>query len=350
MEFKVEKIEATATATSIRRDSARGRAPLSPSPSPSVTDNLRRVLHKLEQYRLGKSLASPDCEQIDLALELSEYRQLCRLLFQPDPQANDGFDCDLAALRQWAPNKLRHDYDPRAARLSIRMLGPLHQKLVEGFKSIILDRLLAALETSGYNGTITENTGIDTIFKEPEPERRSTPALHPRAVPRKRRPQSVQSSVSTADLSSGTGSDEPRETSPAASADHTHSPDFGMHYVLQDGPEPYFPGIIAEVGWSHPLPDWKAKRKSSTCSCLHVLIFLSVSGSKQIFTRLYPVWKRQCPLCHGSQCRAPTQAWCNAEYHHPRARDSFGPRVLVSREVPRRLRCTRQRRTRSSRS
>lgn len=264
------KIEATTTATATQRDIPSGGSPLSPSPSPSITDNLRRALHKLEQYRLGNHLAPPDCEQIDLTLEPSEYRQLHHLLFQPELQVHD-FDCDLAALRQWAPNKLRHDYDPQAARLTIRMLGPLHQKIVEGFKSIILDRISNALATSGHNGIITENTGIDTIFKEPdpEPEPRSSQPTH------RDRPDSLQLDGGTTDPVSGIGSDEPSHTSPA-SIEHTYSPDFGIYYAPQDSQEPYFPGILVEVGWSHPLPDWKAKRKSSTYSPLLALIFPSI--------------------------------------------------------------------------
>ncbi|KAH8755361.1 hypothetical protein F5883DRAFT_571108 [Diaporthe sp. PMI_573] len=252
------KIEATA----IPRHSAKGRAPLSPSPSPSIADNLRRVLHKLERYRLGKPLVPPDCEQIDLALEPAEYHQLYQLLYQPELQAHD-FDCDLAALRRWAPNKLRHDYDPRAAVFTIRMLGPLHQKLVEGFKSIILDRLSNALATSGYKGTITGNTGIDAIFKEPEPEPQpeswSSTTHRARAIPQRSRSQNKRPEVGTTDLGPDNGSNEPSETSPA-SVQHTYSPDFGIYYAPHDGQEPYFPGIIVEAGWSHPLPDWKAKR------------------------------------------------------------------------------------------
>jgi hypothetical protein len=155
------------------------------------------------------------------------------------------------------------------------MLGPLHQKLVEGFKSIILDRLSNALATSGYDGTITENTGIDAIFKEPEPEFRSSPAPRPRAVPQRSHTQTPRPDVATTDLGPDNGSNELGETSPA-SAEHTYSPDFGVYYAPQDGQEPYFPGILVEVGWSHPLPDWKAKRKCSLCPSPPVLVLLLI--------------------------------------------------------------------------
>ena len=273
--------ELEATATAIQRDSAKGRAPLSPSPSPSVADNLRRVLHKLEQYRLGKPLAPPACEQIDLRLEPAEYHQLYRLLFGPELQVH-GFDCDLAALRRWAPNRLRHEYDPRAARFTIRMLWPLHQKLVEGLKSIILERLSNALATFGHNGSITENTGIDAVFKEPEPEPapqpepRSNTTPRSRAVPQRSRPQNNRPDVGTTDLDPGNASNELGQTSPTG-VEHTYSPDFGIYYAPREGQEPYFPGIIVEVGWSHPLPDWKAKRKLRTSAFLLVLPVLFVN-------------------------------------------------------------------------
>ncbi|KAH8760011.1 hypothetical protein F5883DRAFT_681752 [Diaporthe sp. PMI_573] len=85
------------------------------------------------------------------------------------------------------------------------------------------------------------------------------PAPRPQAASQKGRLQNLRPDASTTDLGSDNRSNDLSETSPA-SVEHTYGPDFGMYFAPQDGQEPYFPGILVEIGWSHPLPDWKAKR------------------------------------------------------------------------------------------
>ena len=54
----------------------------------------------------------------------------------------------------------------------------------------------------------------------------------------------------------------PRPSGPETGNEDVRSPDIGLLYHPPDGTEDYRPGVIVEAGYSHPLHDLVAKRKS----------------------------------------------------------------------------------------
>lgn len=269
------------------------------SPTPSCKD-LRDIFLTLHQIRLGRHAAlATHCDRLEFPLPISGYFQFQQLLFDPDidPRLADAdvthdldldTDLDLEALRSWAKTKLRWDYDAQQAVLSIRMISVFHQAVNQELGTLLQDRFREALTTSGREGQIRYRTGVQHIFREPERSApRSTPQRKLRRLPhrvgcrgeaeRHEEPpagQNHEGARASAGSNTGTSvhvaqSDE--EDSPDEVAEDVYTPDTGLYYVPSGSMSDYFPGFFLEVGWSHQLPDSRAKRESrASPTALHL--------------------------------------------------------------------------------
>lgn len=163
----------------------------------------------------------------------------------------------------------------RRALLTIRMLSPVHQDVLDKLKDLLVARFRAALARSGRGGAIHARAGIEYIFTEPQAELQLESAPRPRrySLPRRTRPGRDNREPEVAAPRGESSRAGAAETSPPPSPSSGHegegpighetvsSPDVGLFYTPAGGTENYFPGFVLEVGYSHPLEDAAAKRR-----------------------------------------------------------------------------------------
>jgi hypothetical protein len=167
----------------------------------------------------------------------------------------------------------RHEvYDAQQALLSIRMISVSHQAVNQELGTLLRDRFREALIASGYEGDIRYRTGVQHIFREPErPAPRSTPPRKLRHLPhrigcrgeagRRRQPAAAESHEG-ARAGVGSGTAGPSGRVAQSDGEDIYTPDTGLYYVPPGNMPDYFPGLFLEVvGWSHQLPDSRAKRE-----------------------------------------------------------------------------------------
>lgn len=266
----------------------------------AVSQNLRKLLWALDLIRLGRHPALAEGrEHIDFALDSSELDLLRQLVLEPcewEEVCALGIDTGLGPdvlelLRDWAPKRLRWEYDSRRALLTIRMPSAVHQRVARAIADLFVERFKAALERSGRGGEIVPSDGIEQIFREPEAVFEPVAPLPQRVLPQRsgsRRGQGREHSDETAQqrhsaagsaaetnadvgpeievggdvgAASGVGGVS-RGNSPNACDEKVYSPDVSLSYIPPGGEEEVYPGLICEIGYSAPMDDEKAKRKS----------------------------------------------------------------------------------------
>lgn len=286
------------------------------------TQELGNILHALDLIRRGKHPAlGTHCERLEFPLPVPQYFLFRQLLSDTYPQNNSGeracrygkdrntvttklslqFDLDLEITARWALDKLRYDYDARRAIFSIRMLTALHQIVAHQLGDLLSARFRAALQTSGRGGEVRFIPGAGQVFKEPEPEpepehrpaAESSPSRQPQRVPERplTRAQAQQDKAATSradtDGSAASTSHSPETEADESSTDGSFArvgnedarcPDIGLTYVPPQGAENYFPGVIIEIGYSHPLPDFVAKREHLVLPHVSVTIKTNTSS------------------------------------------------------------------------
>lgn len=227
---------------------------------------LRAIIQALGDFYHGRYPAH--CEQCRLTVQPFEFLRLEPLLSAGQSHENDsllvGLILDIGLRSDfvgWAKTT-KWEYDPQRTLLIIHMNTVLHQLVLRHLEDIVTSRLKTALGVSGHGGSIIPTNDLKSWFispdeptSGPEPEPGSTPG--PKRVLPQRACRAGEKTGSP-DLSKASSPED--DPMPMVKK---YCPDLGFWYKALGEKKDYYPGCVFEVGFSHPLEEWKANRMLS---------------------------------------------------------------------------------------